>query len=385
MTSDQFNSLLQQGKYRELLPLVEQERKTHPHDPIFVAIEATCLNALKKHGKARNLLRSAIPKFPDIPQLLFELGQAHLALYESDEAEEAYLRAIDLIGEEDNMLKSVYMTSLGGAQWDLRKRELAIQTWRDACSLDPDNVVAHEMVDRHLNQYGEPKAPSPVFDDLYHFNEIHKVRYFHSQGRQRHEFESNQEFEHVYAAMNKAWNEHIAPQKHRMDAMSPAEKTELFSSIEIDFTKEVPLSDTAREFTPEKLAAFQRREERDPISDELEYSANIILSIPLLSMVGFTEERIDELLDGNEPTPAEDEAITWGGDIVDAVFEAIEFTGGNEEVEAMMDAVAIACERLAPEEAPFAVRSVRELIELSIAATEKRIQTKKKKRKGKKR
>jgi len=66
------------------------------------------------------------------------------------------------------------------------------------------------------------------------------------------------------------------------------------------------------------------------------------------------------------------------------VFDAIEYSGAEEEVEAMMDAVAFACERLATEDAPSAVRDVRRVIETFMARMEEMARTKKRKAKKKK-
>jgi hypothetical protein len=340
-----------------------------------------------KHGKALNLARTAIRKFPHDPQLQFELGQAHLALGELEGAEKAYLRAVELIGKTSDALKSSYMTCLGGAQWALHKREIAIETWRNACALDPGNETARQLLDNHLNQYGEPKAPSPIFDDLYHFQAIHKARYFASRGIQNQEFKTKEEFERVHAALTKAWNEQIAPQKDRMDAMSAAEKTELFSSVQIDFTEEIPPSDMARELRNDELAAFQVREEEEseePTIEGIKNLTNLIFAIPLLARVGFPQRRVEEIVAGSAPTPQEEETLAWTTDIVNAVFDAIEYSGTEEEVDAMMDAVAFACERLATEDAPSAVRDVRRVIEMFMARAEKGAKAKAQKKKKRK-
>lgn len=372
-----------QGKYRELLPLVEKERKAHPDVPIFVVIAGACLNCMGKHGKARNLTRAATRRFPRDPQLRFELGQSHLMLGEPEDAEKAYLRAVELIGGADDVLKSSYMTSLGGAQWASHKRDLAIETWRTACTLDPGNETARQLLDSHLNQYGEPKAPNPVFDDLYHFHAIHKARYFASCGMQDQEFTAQEECEYVQAALTKAWNEQIAPQKDRMEAMSAAEKTELFASVQIDFTEKVPPQDMSRENAQDEVATLRPREEEDPTFEKMKDLMNLMFSIPLLARVGFPPGRADEIFGGSAPTPEEEETFDWAADIVDAVFDAIELAGGEEEVEAMMDAVAFACERLATEDAPTAVRDVRKLIETALARVAKSEKTKKRKKKKK--
>jgi tetratricopeptide (TPR) repeat protein len=387
MTPEQLNTLLQQGRYRELLPLAEKERKAHPDEPVFAVITASCLNWMGKHGKALNLARTAIRNFPHDPQLQFELGQAHLALGEPEDAEKAYLRAVELIGESSDALKSSYMTCLGGAQWELHKREVAIETWRNACALDPGNETARELLNSHLNQYGEPKAPSPIFDDLYHFHAIHRARYFASRGIQNQEFKTKEEFARVHAALTKAWNEQIAPHKARMDKMSAAEKTELFCSVQIDFTQDIPPSDMVREFTKDELAAFRAREvseNEEPPFEEIENLTNLIFAIPLLARVGFPQRRLEEIVAGSMPTPQEEETLAWATDIVDAVFDAIEHAGTEEEVEAMMDAVAFACEQLAPEDAPSAVRDVRRAIETIIAQAEERAKATAQKKKRRK-
>jgi hypothetical protein len=69
--------------------------------------------------------------------------------------------------------------------------------------------------------------------------------------------------------------------------------------------------------------------------------------------------------------------------VPNAAFEAGEFAGFDVEVQAMMDAVAIACEKLPPDLGSVAVRELRTLIEgvAETAEPEQRRQPKRKKKK----
>lgn len=385
MTIEELTDLLQNGKYRELLPHAERERKARPDNPAFAVLAAACLNGLKKYSKARNLARSELKRFPSNAHLTFELARAYLFLHEPEDAEHAFQRAIGLIGTTDDKFKSECLTNLGMAQWGARKREYALQSWREAYALDPTSSLAHDLLEEHLNQYGEPKAPTPVLDDIYHFYAIQKERYFELRGSQSKGFESPEEFEHVHAAMSKAWNEQIAPAKDRMDGMSPAEKTELFSKVQIDFTKEISPREMTRPVSSAETDLIQGvNEGYEPTNEQMMDLMNIFFGLPLLTLVGFSRERADEIIAGSTPSPIEDEVLEWAADVVAAVCDATEFAGTDNEVDAMMDAVAYACERLAPEEAPDAVRQVRLLIELfmeKVAETETMNKRKKKRKK----
>ncbi len=380
--TDKIADLIEANKLNEAVDAARKAAIVEPDNVDHPVLHIIALIRMAKFDKALKIAERAVTRFPNNWQSLSMLGQVYGHLEDWVHAEDAYRRAIACATKASKEDRSHLHQALGEMLWEQHNREEALAEWRTALAIDPKNKLAQEALDECINMYGEPKAPSPVFDDLYHFYAIHKARYFQSLESQSQEFQTKEEAEHVHAAMSKAWNEQITPHKDRMDAMSPAEKTEMFSCVQIDFTEEIPSSDVARPFTQEELAALPLpEEEREPTFEEMEDLTNIMFSLPLLAIVGFPKERIDEIIEGSPSTPVEEETLAWAADVIEAVFDAIEFAGTDTEVEAMMDATAFACERLAPEEAPVAVREVRGLIEVFLAKMKSEKAKKKRKRK----
>ena len=77
------------------------------------------------------------------------------------------------------------------------------------------------------------RVSTDLFHDLYNFQKIQSSIYFHLHGTKT--FASAKEAEQILELIRKAWNKHIAPRGKEIDAMTTAEKTELFQMIKIDF------------------------------------------------------------------------------------------------------------------------------------------------------
>ncbi len=93
--------------------------------------------------------------------------------------------------------------------------------------------MAVKNIEQFTNPYGEPSAPSGLFDDLYHFQNLHTKRYL--DAHKKDQFDTQKEAIAVLEAITTAWNDHIAPLGDKVDRMSPAEKSVLFSSTAVSF------------------------------------------------------------------------------------------------------------------------------------------------------
>ena len=107
--------------------------------------------------------------------------------------------------------------------------------WREALREDPTNIPARKNLEEFRNEFNEAATPGAVFDDLYHFQQIQTECYLAERGKRK--FESKKEMELVLGAILEVWNTHLAPRGKEIDAMTPAEKTELFRKAKIDFDK----------------------------------------------------------------------------------------------------------------------------------------------------
>lgn len=380
-TTDEIADLIEANKLNEAADAARKAASAEPDNPDYPVLHVIALIRMEKFDKALKIAERAATRYPTTWQCLSMLGQAQSYLEDWAHAEDAYRRAIAHSTKAPKEDRAHLHHTLGEMLWEQHRRDDALDELRTALSIDPKNALAKEALAEYTNVYGEPKAPTPDFDDMYHFINIHRERYFRLKGYDV--FQTKEEAERILTILRQGWNTHISPRSRELDTMTAKEKSEMFSGVTIDFDEELPPSDMARTFTEEELAALHSPEEPNPTFEEMEDLTNIMFSIPLLAMVGFPKERVDEIIEGGTPTPAEEETLAWAADTVAAVFDAIEFAGTDKEAEAMMDATAFACERLAPEEAPLAVREVRRLIEVFVAKLAMSEQKKPKKRKRK--
>lgn len=114
-----------------------------------------------------------------------------------------------------------------------QKQDEALKMWKRAIQENPRNQIARKNLKECTNQYNEPAAPSPVFNDLYHFQRIQTERYFQRHGIEA--FASKEEAERVLDAIRVARNRDVASRGKKLDTMTAAEKTELLKSIKVDF------------------------------------------------------------------------------------------------------------------------------------------------------
>ncbi|MBI5471667.1 MAG: tetratricopeptide repeat protein [Ignavibacteriae bacterium] len=374
--------LIAARKYHELLTFARNRMKLHPTVPAFAAVVGMCYNQLRKHDEARRFLEKQLDRFPNSSQLCFELGQAFLGLRESAEAEQAYRDAVDLADDDQQLLKSSYLTGLGGACWDQKKRDEALAYWREALELDPENQTAKAMVNTSTNEYGEAKAPAEVMDEMYHFQAIQTEKYLRE--RNTREFPTIMEATRVVGLIVKAWNADLAPRRDELALMSAAERSEIYAAVKVDF-------DAVSHPNEEEIAWPD--DEDDDDDDEMIWQEGILPFLPedapaamlfgsaALAAAGISMARLEEILQGAEPTEDEESKLEWAYDIVMPVFEATACRGTEDDIDAMMEAVATAREELEPEIAVAVVRAIRDVI-LEIASMEEKRSSKKK---GKKR
>ncbi len=394
--SERVSRMLNSGKFHELLALARHRMQSDASTPVYPAIVGTCYIQLHKFQEAKRFLLKQVTRFPDSCQLHFELGQAYLALHDPEEAEKAYLHALEIVGDTDKELKSSYLTSLGGAYWDSRKRKEALVAWQEALALDPSNDAAKEMLRLHTNQYGEPSSPTPVFDDVYHFQNIQTDKYFHANNKKG--FADLEEANRINGLITRAWNDFVAPRKKELDRMSAAEKTEVYSAVKIDFSGADPFIgkmqfDESYDGDSIEDMPLSPDGEIDEVLNELgrmlpflppDGAISLMFAVPALVAVGLPFERLEVILKGDPPTEEEEDQLVWAYDIVEAVHDALEYRGTDAEVDAMMDAVAITAEELEPNLAPEVVRTIHTAI-LMVEQTLTKHPPRKKRKKKKKR
>lgn len=201
-------SLLNAGKHEEAGVRARGLCEQYPDDfecHLFLGI---ALMDEEKYEKARKVLVRAVEKFPEQWKLRMVLGHVHGHQGDWRRSEEAYRKALDDAKDASAQEVAELHCSVAEALWAQHHRDGALAEWRRALEVDPECEEAQESLKERTNEYGEPRAPSAVFDDLYHFRRIQTERYFRIVGR--NEFVSKEEAETVVGVIMAGWNDSIA-------------------------------------------------------------------------------------------------------------------------------------------------------------------------------
>jgi tetratricopeptide (TPR) repeat protein len=231
----QLSKLFDQKKFKQALPIAIRLAEMFPEDPLTAVSVSVCYSATDQPDTAVKVLDEASKRFPNHHTILFYLAESQYRLEHFEEAEQTYRQALAATPPERKSERGACYNGLGVVLWYQVMRDEALAMWREAIKEDPANIPARKNLEEFTNEFNEPDAPAAVFEDLYHFQRIQKERYLGNQGRK--EFESKEEMELVLGAIFEAWNTHLAPRGKEIDSMTPAEKTELFRSVKIDFDK----------------------------------------------------------------------------------------------------------------------------------------------------
>lgn len=227
--------LLATKNFKKAAELAHECVREYPADVEYRLMEGAALTNAKKYRMACKAMERAVKQFPDSWQCFSILGGAYGFLHDLQKTEEAYRRALASASGASKAERADICCNLADVLWARSDRDSALALWREALVIDPSNTEAKQCLEECTNEYNEPTPPSEVFNDLYHFQRIHTERYLADKGKM--EFESKREAERVIGAIFQVWNDRLAPQSKELDVMTPAEKTELFQSISVDFSK----------------------------------------------------------------------------------------------------------------------------------------------------
>jgi len=229
----QIVKLLNQGDNKGAAQLGRRLCNEQPNDfESHLLLSVALLNA-EKYDKSRRALIRGLQIFPKDWKLHEILGHVYGHLNRIPEAEKEYNEAIIHYNGKNKEEEAFLHYQLGETMWAQNKRDAAIEQWKQALKVNPDCLEAKESLEENINEYGEPKAPNPVFDDLYHFHGIHIKRYFDLTGRD--EFSSQEEAKNILDIIKNGWNEYISPRSRDIDKMSAAQRSEFFKSITLNF------------------------------------------------------------------------------------------------------------------------------------------------------
>lgn len=226
-------NLLEEGHYKEAAKISRLLRDEFPGDTMAHLLLGIALMRDEKYDKSRRVVQNALKKFPHEWQLHELMGHVFRNLNRLAEAEKYYNLAIENASDADEEEKAMLHFYLAESLWEQSKRDDAITNWKLALEIDPGCIEAEEALEETINEYNEPKAPTPIFDDLYHFQNIHLKRYYSLVGRD--EFINDIEAKSVIGIIMNGWNEFVAPRSRDIDNLSTEERTAFFKSITLDF------------------------------------------------------------------------------------------------------------------------------------------------------
>ncbi len=368
-------NLLKLKKYREAADQAEILDKLYPDDPEYSILYGAVLLNAGKYDKMVNVMKNAVKRFPSDWKCFSMLGDAYGYLEKWSKAEEVYLQSLSVASGASCRERARLHCSVANVQWIQRHRDDALAQWREALAVDPTCKEAQKSLKECTNEYQEPAAPSKVFDDPYHFQRIHTEKYLLEHGKKG--FKTINEAERVIGAIYQAWNDRIAPRSKELDAMTAAEKTELFESVSVDFSKPfipriMPLGGPKErkrkkpppsKLTKDEMKVIKRFDRQFDFLPSMGGLLTLTYGIPAFFAYGWTEKRMKEIVAGSRLTEDESIIFLWAYTIVDMVLYTDRVEGSQDEIEFIREAVDIAEEYLSNESAVYVVNRIRVLVE----------------------
>jgi tetratricopeptide (TPR) repeat protein len=126
------------GRPAEAVPLLEEGVERYPHCAPLRNNLAALYEHLGAVEHAEQAVRLGLDEDPSLPQLWKNLGDILYRTARTDEAEQAYTRALKLaprLGDD------VYF-KLGNIAFKALRRDEAVEYWREAVALNPDHLMA---------------------------------------------------------------------------------------------------------------------------------------------------------------------------------------------------------------------------------------------------
>ena len=230
---EQIDELFRQEKFKEAYPLCEDLLEYFPNFPISYTTIAIYHSKLGNTNLALDILRRAENLYPHDYDIQLNLGFIEKEAKHYIRAIQYFQKAFALIPENKKYERADCCNDIASCFWILDIREEALKMWRKALGEDPNFELAQNNLNMSTNEYQGAKAPTKIFDDLYHFQKIQTDKYFAK--REKKEFSTLEETDRILQLIMKTWNEHIAHLGKKLDGMSAAEKSELFTTIDCDF------------------------------------------------------------------------------------------------------------------------------------------------------
>ena len=377
----QVHRLMVEKKFKRALPIAAELVRFFPAEPLAHVAYAICHAETGNDEKALELRVEANIAIPDNRLIVFQTAEALNRLGRYRLAEGVFKRALVLSAAGTKRERSECLNGLGSVLWKQGKREEAIAAWKRSVAEDPTYAIPQKNLRELTNEYGEPTPSSSAFDDPNHFQKIHMDRYFILHGKER--FADLDEANQVIGAIYATWNEQIAPRSKELDLMTAAQKTEIFSSVQVDYTNKFapPHGPGFRppagrrsgkpRATSKQKAKSPARKTPHRLDGQFHFlppdGGRIVLDagLPALVAAGMGAERLIAIVKGAPIDDEEEQEIfLWAHELVKQIAFAYFGKGTQDEVRALLEAKDIALERVLEVDVSHLLKSLRKELEL---------------------
>ena len=363
--------LIQQRKFRIALPFVRELMTKYPDETIVHVGLALCLGETGQRSKALDVLQAADRRFPNDYAILYHIAETQNEVETFEDAERTYRRSLELTPASCHAERSECYNGLGVVLWRQHRKDEAVEMWRLAVKEDPRNKVAERNLKELTNEFNEPVTPAPAMDDFLHFQNIQMEAYLHH--KKKSEFSTKSEAEAFFTLLMNAWNAELAKRGGEVDSMTAAEKTDLFKSVQIDYST-IPSTDIEKTplTSPKKSGkrsalGVEERKLLAKMNKQFDFlppdTALLVITIGADAMIaaGMDPRRLVLLFRGeSKATASEEQLMLWAFDIAKGLTLAHAKKDTPEETGLILKCISIAREYLREDDAVEVVHKMRQ-------------------------
>lgn len=230
----ELDRLMLSGNFIRLIEEAEKAIESFPKNSLFYTLKSIAHTQIHQIEDALNTLKQAEEIFPYDHEVLFQLAKVYNEIYDFENTEKYFKKSLEMTPKGYKDARSDCLNDLGALYWEYNIREEALEYWKRAVKENPKNRKAKLNLDNCSNKYGEPETGDRLLNDMHHFRLIQSHKYFKSKNIT--EFSDIYESNQIIWIINSGWNNHIAPEKEKLESLSVKEINNWFKSVILDFT-----------------------------------------------------------------------------------------------------------------------------------------------------
>lgn len=143
--------------------LIDRRLASHPHDPVWIALEGRAQLLQGNFQQARSTLRQALRVAPDSPSILTDLATAEYELAIEDGRDEDYMSAAEHLSRALHLRPNdpVALFNRALVYERIGSLPLALKDWQHYLRLDPSSAWSTHVARRHLDRLKKRLGASP--------------------------------------------------------------------------------------------------------------------------------------------------------------------------------------------------------------------------------